>query len=325
MTGIFRQKNSSNALVLLVYALVLKFNLFLHPMPPLQQMEDNYLYTGLINFLDPLHVPPIAYSIITFLLLYSQASLFNRICNTQKLLPRPNYLPAMSYILITSLMNVWNQFSAPLLVNSLLIWLFYRMMLLYNSGKAVTAIFNIAFGMGLVSLFYKPAVLFILLLWLALFIMRPFVIREWLVALLGVTTPYYFLGIILFLTNQWSWQKIFPAIHFSFPAMPSSILITISIILLLLAFIIGGLYVQNNLNKMLIQVRKNWSLLLLFLIVGALITLVNGGSDYVSWLLCAVPLSIFHAAAYFYPNNKTFPLVLHWNIFAFAIYLNYWA
>ena len=154
--------------------------------------------------------------------------------------------------------------------------------------------------------------------------MRPFVIREWLVALLGVTTPYYFLGILLFLTNQWSWQKIFPSIHFSLPAMPSSIFITISIILLVLGFIVGGFYVQNNLNKMLIQVRKNWSLLLLFLIVAALITLVNGGSNYTSWLLCAVPLSIFHAAAYFYPNNRTFPLVLHWNIFAFAIYINYW-
>jgi len=198
------------------------------------------------------------------------------------------------------------------------------MMLLYNSGKAVSAIFNIAFGMGIVTLFYKPAVLFIILLWLALYIMRPFVIREWLVALLGVTTPYYFLGILLFLTNQWSWQKIFPSIHISLPAMPSSIFITISIILLVLGFIVGGFYVQNNLNKMLIQVRKNWSLLLLFLIVAALITLVNGGSNYTSWLLCAVPLSIFHAAAYFYPNNRTFPLVLHWNIFAFAIYINYW-
>lgn len=325
MIGIFRQKNSSNALVLLVYALALKFPIFLHPMAPLQLAEDNYLYTGLINFLAPLNLPPMMYAIFTFLLLYSQASLFNRICNLQKLLHKPNYLPAMSYILITSLMTVWNQFSAPLLINSLLIWLFYRMMLLYNSGKAVSAIFNIAFGMGLVTLFYKPAVLFIILLWLALYIMRPFVIREWLVALLGVTTPYYFLGILLFLTNQWSWQKVFPSIHFSLPAMPSSLFITISIILMVFGFIVGGFYVQNNLNKMLIQVRKNWSLLLLFLIVAALITLVNGGANYVSWLLCAVPVSIFHAAAYFYPNNKTFPLVLHWNIFAFALYINYWA
>ena len=93
---------------------------------------------------------------------------------------------------------------------------------------------------------------------------------------------------------------------------------------MVLAFIIGGFYVQNNLSKMLIQVRKNWSLLLLFLILSTFITLVNGSNNYVNWLLCAVPLAAFHAAAYFYPPGKIFPLVLHWNIFAYAIYINYW-
>lgn len=324
MTGIFRQKNSSNVLILVVYALVLKFNLFLHPTAPLRQPEDNYLYKGLLDFLEPLNLPLIFYSIFSFALLFTQATLLNRICNTQKMLAKSTYLPAMSYILITSLMPDWNRFSAPLLINSLLIWIFYRMMLLYNTQKGATAIFNIGVMMGIVTLFYQPAVLFVVLIWFALFIMRPFIVREWVIGLLGVTTPYYFLGILLYLGNQWSWKKITPTLNISLPAMPSSILITISLGLMVLAFIIGGFYVQNNLNKMLIQVRKNWSLLLLFLIISTFITLVNGNDNYLNWLLCAVPLAAFHAAAYFYPSGNVFPLVLHWNIFAYALYVNYW-
>lgn len=324
MTGVFRQKNSSNAIILGLYALVLKFNIFLHPTGPLRQPEDNYLYNGLLQFLDSLHLPPVFYSILAFLLLYSQASLLNRICNNQKMLPRPNYLPAMSYILITSLMKDWNLFSAQLIINSLLIWIYYRMMMLYNSNKAAGSIFNIGVMMGVVSLFYQPAVVFALLIWFALFIMRPFIIREWLIGLLGLTTPYYFLGILLYLTNQWNWRKVIPLVDFSLPALPSSIFITISIALMILPFIISGVYVQNNLNKMLIQVRKNWSLLLLFLIVATFIILVNGGNNYANWLLCTVPMAVFHAALYFYPNNRTFPLIVHWNIFAYAIYVNYW-
>ncbi len=324
MTGVFRQKNSSNAIILGLYALVLKFNIFLHPTGPLRQPEDNYLYNGLLQFLDSLHLPPVFYSILAFLLLYSQASLLNRICNNQKMLPRPNYLPAMSYILITSLMKDWNLFSAQLIINSLLIWIYYRMMMLYNSNKAAGSIFNIGVMMGVVSLFYQPAVVFALLIWFALFIMRPFIIREWLIGLLGLTTPYYFLGILLYLTNQWNWKKVIPLVDFSLPALPSSIFITISIALMILPFIISGVYVQNNLNKMLIQVRKNWSLLLLFLIVATFIILVNGGNNYANWLLCTVPMAVFHAALYFYPNNRTFPLIVHWNIFAYAIYVNYW-
>lgn len=324
MTGVFRQKNSSNAIILGLYALVLKFNIFLHPTGPLRQPEDNYLYNGLLQFLDSLHLPPIFYSILAFLLLYSQASLLNRICNNQKMLPRPNYLPAMSYILITSLMKDWNYFSAQLIINSLLIWIYYRMMMLYNSNKAAGSIFNIGVMMGVVSLFYQPAVVFALLIWFALFIMRPFIIREWLIGLLGLTTPYYFLGILLYLTNQWNWRKVIPSLDFSLPALPSSIFITISIALMILPFIISGVYVQNNLNKMLIQVRKNWSLLLLFLIVATFIILVNGGNNNANWLLCTVPMAVFHAALYFYPNNRTFPLIVHWNIFAYAVYVNYW-
>lgn len=324
MTGIFRQKNSSNVLILLVYALVLKFNLFLHPKGPLSLKEDNFLYRGLLDFLSPLHLPPAFYSIVAFLLLFSQASLFNRICNTQKMLPKPNYLPAMSYVLITSLMPEWNQFSAPLIINSLLIWAYYRMVLLYNSHKPASAIFNIGVLTGIITLFYQPALVFILLIWFALYTMRPFIIREWLIALLGVTTPYYFLAITLYLTNQWSWQKVIPLLDISLPAMPSSVFITISIALVVLLFIIGGFYVQNNLNKMLIQVRKNWSLLLLFLIIATIVTLVNGDGNYVNWLLCTIPLAAFHAAAYFYPSNRVVPAVLHWNLFAYAIYVNYW-
>lgn len=324
MTGIFRQKNSANTLVLLIYGLVLKFNIFLHPSGPLLQQDDHYLYTWLIGFLAPLHLWPAFYSFIAFMLLYSQALLFNRICNAQKMMTRPNYLVAMSYMLMTSLIVEWNYFSAPLLINSLLIWIFYRMNSLLSTNKPGTVIFNAGLVMGIVTLLYQPAIVFVLFLLLAFFIMRAFRIREWLIGLLGVTTPYYFLGILLYLTNQWDWKKLQPDISFSLPPMPSSIFITISIILLVLPFIIGGYFVQNNLSKMFIQVRKSWSLLLVCLIISTLIIVVNGGTNYVNWLLCVVPLAAFHGAAYFYPANRVFPLVMHWIIFAYAMYVNYW-
>ena len=105
----------------------------------------------------------------------------------------------MSYMLITSLIPEWNVFSAPLLINALFVWAFHRMMLLYGTNKPGTAIFNIGFIMGVVTMLYQPAIVFVLLIFFALYIMRAFQIREWVVSLLGVTTPYYFLAIILYL------------------------------------------------------------------------------------------------------------------------------
>jgi hypothetical protein len=325
VVGIFKQKSSVNSLLLLIYGLVLKFPLFLRPPNgPLRQEEDHFLYIWLCDFIAPANLPDLVFSLITFLLLYSQAMLFNRIFNVQRMLGNPNYLPAMAYMLITSLFPEWNQFSAPLLVNSLMILVFYRLINIQNAQRAGAAIFNVGLIMGVVTLLYQPAVIFILLMLIALFIMRAFRIREWLINLLGVTMPYYFLILLLYLTNQWDWKKLQPEITFGLPAMPATLELTISLILLILPFIIGGFLVNANLNKMFIQVRKGWSLLLLFLIVSTLIILVNGGSNYVNWLLCAVPLTAFHAATYYFPPGRIFPLLLHWILFFYAIYVNYW-
>ena len=74
---------------------------------------------------------------------------------------------------------------------------------------------------------------------------------------------------------------------------------------------------------MLIQVRKGWSLLLIFLIIALSVILITGDENYVNWMLSLVPLAAFHSAGYFYPPNKIFPMVMHWITFAYAVYINY--
>lgn len=324
MIGIFKQKNPGNALLLLLYAMVLKFPMFLHPVKPVVQDGDNYIYKIVLRFLESITGnASIIFSVIAFLLLFTQATLLNRIASNIKLLPRPNFLVGMAYLLATTLMKDWSQFSAPLLVNSLLIIAWYKMIGLYNNPKPKTSIFNVAVLTGVLPLIYSPAVAFILLLLVALLLTRPLRITEWLIGLLGIITPYYFLFVILYLTSQWDVNQIIPVVTFHLPKLPGSLWITGGIILLVLPFLLGGYFVQANLNKMLIHVRKAWSLLLLFLMVSLLIILFNPGTTYLHWMLIVVPITAFHAATYFYINARWFALLLHWVIFAFAVLLNY--
>lgn len=323
MVGIFRQKNPGNSLILLGYGLVLKFGILLEPAGALQQDQDHYLYRLLLRLLEPLNIPDFVYGIAAFLLLFTQAILINRISIRQKMLPRPNFLPGMAFLLISTFFTEWNHFSAPLLVNTLLVFIFHRMTQLYNAYRPAAGIFNIGLMMGLVTLLYQPAVVYILLIPIALFIMRPFRIREWVIGVLGITTPYYFLALEPIFTGRWNWHYLLPSVTVDFPAMPDSVLVTVSVALLVIPFIIGGYFVQVNLNKMLIQIRKNWSLLLLFLIVSTAIILISGGWGYVNWMFGLMPLAIFHASMYFYPTKKVLPLILHWISFAYAVYLVY--
>ncbi len=324
MVALFKQKNPGNAFILLIYALALKFPFFMHPEKQLANEGDNYIYAIIVKFLDSLAGgSAFLYALLAFLLLFVQATLLNRIGNSVKLLPRANFLIGMSYILITSLLHEWNLFSAPMLVNSLLIWIWYRLISMYNNNNPKTAIFNVSMLVGILPLIYSPAMVFLLLLVFALIVTRPFRITEWLVALLGFTTPYYFLFVILFLTGQWNWHKVIPEISFHLPHLPPSLWITGGIMLMVIPFLVGAWYVQSNLGKMLIQMRKSWSLLLMLLIVSVLIIMLNPGTNYLHWLPVVVPLAAFHAAAYYYLPGRWFPSLLHWIIFAFAIMLNY--
>jgi hypothetical protein len=164
---------------------------------------------------------------------------------------------------------------------------------------------------------------FLLLVLFALIIMRPFRVQEWVVGLLGFTSPYYFLLFVLYFTGQLQLKNILPHIIFAIPAMPESIWISLGLMFLLIHFIIGGYFVQKNLNKMLIQVRKAWSLLLVYLIVAVVIILINKVNSYENWIVTGVPFAAFYASAYFYPENKTVPGILHWASFAFIIVVNY--
>jgi hypothetical protein len=255
--GIFKQKNPGNALLLLLYGLVLKFPLFLHPAMPVPDQGDNYFYKLILELIAPFtsHSPGV-FSFLAFLLFFTQATLLNRISNTLKFFQRPNFLVGMTYLLATSFIPEWSYFSASLLVNSLAIWILYRMISLYNNNSPKTSIYNVAVMTGILPMIYSPSVALVLLVFFALIMFRPMLITEWLVALLGIITPFYFVFIILFLTDQWHISKVIPAMTFHFPRLHVSLWIAGALVLMVVPFVTGGYQVQDNLNKMQIHIAS---------------------------------------------------------------------
>ncbi|RYY10716.1 MAG: hypothetical protein EOO04_36450, partial [Chitinophagaceae bacterium] len=73
MVGIFKQKNQGNAVILIIYGMMLKFGMFLHPSGPVRHPgDDHYLYTWLLDYLEPLKLPAIIWSLLSFIILYFQ-------------------------------------------------------------------------------------------------------------------------------------------------------------------------------------------------------------------------------------------------------------
>ncbi|MDP9229618.1 MAG: hypothetical protein M3O67_02965, partial [Bacteroidota bacterium] len=303
---------------------LLKLPMFIHPHVPTMQPKDGIFFHGILEFLQSAgKVYPAIYPIFAFIFLFIQAIMLNRLINDHRMMNRPNFLPAMTYMLVTSLFSEWNFFSAPLLINTVLLIVLSGLFKIYNQPKANGTIFNIGLAIGIGSLLFFPSLTFTIWALVALMIMRPFRINEWLLCLLGITSPYYFYAVYLFIVNQWDIQKIMPYLSINMPGLKQSIWLACSALLLVIPFFIGGYYIEENLRRLLIQVRKGWSLLLLYLMVAIFIPFVNTSDTFENWVLVAIPFAAFHGCAYFYPVKNWFPLLIFWITVAFILVYQY--
>jgi len=310
VVGLFKQKSPVNIILLLVFGLVLKAPLFLFQKPALVSVTDGKLYSGyIVPLFDPANGAAIA-SLLAFALLYIQALLLNYLVNEYRLLPRPNYLPAMAYLLITSLLPEWNYFSAPLLANTLLIWIFIQLFKLYNAPRGREIIYNIGLTTGVCAFIFFPSVWVTICLLIGVMTLRPFRLNELFLLLMGVLTPFYFYAVYLFLNDSLTVKSLLIDFHFQLPPVHNTIWLSVGAALLAVPFLIGGYFVQTHLHKMLIQVRKNWSILLLYLLLTIGIPFLNAPDSFHNWVLIAVPFAAFHAAAYFYLPRSWVALAL---------------
>jgi hypothetical protein len=74
---------------------------------------------------------------------------------------------------------------------------------------------------------------------------------------------------------------------------------------------------------MLIQVRKNWSLVLIWLLLALLVPFINSHDAWHSWVLAMPAFAAFHTAACLYPDKRWLPLLLFWSTVAFVLAQQY--
>lgn len=323
MTGTFKANNPINTFLLLLYGVLLKLPMFLFPVKPLPQPSDGFLYKLLLLQLDKVAGPlPAVYATLAFLLLFTQAITFNQLANGQKLMPKPNYLIAMSYLLITSLFKEWNMLSAPLIVGSLMVWVWAKMSSLSNVKNANGTLFNTGIVIGIATFFYFPSIAFAALMIFGLLIIRPFRLAEWLVSLLGILTPWYFLLSFVFFTDRLKNYK-WPGVSVTLPQFYDNVWAVAAIIIVLFTSLVGFYFIRKNYFRQLVQSRKSWSLVFLYFIVSIFIPFINTSHSFDYWILCAIPLSAAAGATFFYPEVKWFPRLLHWLMAAFVIALQF--
>jgi hypothetical protein len=323
VTGIFRANNPLNTFLLFVYGILLKFAWLFHPPIPAVQKNHGFLFNNLVSWIKPwFDLYPVSYFIVAYLLLFTQAVNLNQIIMNRRLIEKPNYLPAMTYLLITSLFSECNLLSAPLIINSALIWIFSKMSNLNHNQHPKSTLFNVGMAVGICSFLYLPSIIFGLLIIFSLLYTRPPKAAEWLIILIGVLTPWYFLATFLFLNNT-LYSFSLPGFGITYPKIQKIKPEDIGAILAIILTVTGAFFVKMVSSKQIVQVRKNWGYLGFYLLIAIAIPFVNQTYETGQWMFALVPASAFIACVFYYPRRHWIPRVLQWLVVGLVLYLAY--
>ena len=154
MIAIFKQKSPVNIILILIFGLLLKLPLFLDPRVIVDPENDGKLYTALVSWIGG-ESGSMSASVIAFFLLYLQSLLLNFLINEYRMTSKQTFLPAMAYMLLTSLLPEWSYLSAALVASTFILLMYILLFNLYNTTGANSKIFNIGLLAGIASFVFS--------------------------------------------------------------------------------------------------------------------------------------------------------------------------
>jgi len=323
--NLFRSYNPYSVIVLFLVAIFLKLAILIHPEMAFVAGHSQVVWLKLAGFLESF-LGGSAFLVTFFALvnLFGQAIFLNRIANRHHLYPKATYLPALTYILVTSLFKDWNYLSAELIANWLVLAMLSAMLQLYSPTDVRKQIFNIGCFISLTAMLVFPNILFVLLLLVALGVLRPFKASEWMVGLLGIITPFYFLTGILYLTDNLGLLRQMIVIGFKLPGhLQHPEIVGTAAGFLLLLLLVGTWYLNHFMSRMLFQNKKWWWVVVASFLISLLAGAFTVARGYHQWMAMLVPVSFIIANLWFEERKKWITTIFFY-LFAAVVIFAQW-
>ena len=323
MVFLFRDKSIINIFFLVILSIGVHVHFFMDAPLVVTNYNDGVFSYFLREYVAGLS--PTVLFILYHVVILVQAIRLNLVLSDLRMFQTNSYTPAMAYILLSGMLTQWCSISPALIANFLLIWLFIKLCRLYNHPSPKTLLFNIGFIVGLSMVSYHPTAILILVVLFALAVIRPFKLAEWLILLMGILVPYYFLAAGLFLNNELNtFTSYLPYLQWNLPPAHWDIPLIVSLSVLFVVLVAGLYYWQVSTKRMVIQVRKDWGAMMVMLLILLPIPFIFLHAGIESAFMSLVPLGAFAGNAFSYPRRLVLPNILFWLCTRVIIYHNWW-
>jgi hypothetical protein len=322
---LFSESNPISILLLFILGALIRIPYFISPDIPESFSDAGYLY-GLLQ--PQLHRMSHFFGWISpasaYLLIFIQGLSLNGFINSHKLYGNTHSLFVFSYVLFTALVPQWNELSPFLFVNMLMMFVIPKFIDLFTKRNAQNDIFTLSVLISLSSLMYKPAVAYSLLLYIALLVLRPFKLSEWMIILIGFILPYYLILVYAYVWDHWEEAiHLIPSVKWHQPLLSRNPADLIALVFLLIPLLSGLFYVQKYIIRILAMQRKIWTINFYYLLMTVFIVLSVQNNGYDNFLLILLPGAFYITAFFYFPSVRFFPNVFSWLILGFLFVRNF--
>jgi hypothetical protein len=311
MVFLFRDRSDLNVLFLVLLSVAVHFHFYWEAPIVIANPTDGFLAYLLFNYIKPL--PSLALIVIFHLIVIVQALRLNILVSRFKMFQQVSYLPAFTFVILTALFPFWDAISSGLIANAFIIWILVKLNRLYDQTQPKTLEFNIGMIVGVSILLYEPIAILIPVVIFALTIIRPFRLTEWLVLIMGIVLPFYFIFTYVFLTDSASaFTAFLPKLDWKNPLTSLEAKSIIALSFIGLQLLIGLYFWQEQQNRFIIQVRKYWGVMLLTLVVTFFQPIIFSSQALYDSAIVIAPLASFISFSYAGPKQLMIPNVLFW-------------
>jgi hypothetical protein len=311
MVFLFRDRSDINVLFLVLLSVAVHFHFYLEPPIVIANPTDGLLAYLLFHYVKPL--PPLALIVIFHLIVIVQALRLNILVSRFKMFQHVSYLPAFTFVVLTALFPFWDAISSGLIANAFIIWILVKLNRLYDQTQPKTLEFNIGLIVGCSILLYEPIAILIPVVIFALAIIRPFRLTEWLVLIMGIVLPFYFIFTYVFLTDSAeAFTAFLPKLDWENPLTALDAKSIIALSFMGLQLLIGLYFWQDQQNRFIIQVRKYWGVMLLTLVVTFFQPIIFSSQALYASAIVIAPLASFISFCYAGPKQLMIPNVFFW-------------
>ncbi len=299
LIGIFKKSTVFTPVVLIMVALLLwldGFLLFSTQKPQLQEVAP--LFGIVVPFVENF---PLLQVVTAWIFLILQAFLINYVVTSKGLMDRYTLLPALLYIVIMSSSFNMLWLHPVLFANLFLILALNKIFDSYHEKHVAQEVFNVGLLVAMAGLFYAPAALFFFMSLASLFVYRVATLRGLLAHLMGYATPFFFLGVVYYLTDSLhenlTLRGHFPLFRVFYHDFTTYFRI-LMVFLGLLFFISFFRVTFSHIADKPVRTRKRFNILTWFFAMALLSALVADHFLLVHHAMMMIPLSMFLAVTF---------------------------